>query len=477
MRKRRSRGFRPLWDHLDDRCLLSGYTPAQVTAAYGLNAISFRSASGATVTGDGTGQTIAIVEMYHDPNIQASLNVFDAQYNLPNITLDVINQAGAQTDDGWAEEESLDVEWAHAIAPGAKIVVVESSPGTTARTGIQQHDRGRPNGQPDGRGHRRLHELGLRRVPRRGVLRLQLHDLRGHLSRLQRRQRLDRMARDVVQRRRRRRDLAESGPLGRLWVRDRLGRHRRRSQRDPGRAGLSERRPIHRRPEHARRLLRRRPLYGRLDLRHPGGSHRGLGTVGGRRRHERRRTGLGRDHRDRQPGPRRGRAREPDRFHSDPAGALRPLRDRIQQGARNIRRRWVEPGDQHRRLQHPGRPRESRWASTLVDALVNSTTTTTTPTPSPTPNPTPPPTPLPTPQPHSASGADIDADTDAGLPHRSRPVADSASDPDPVIHAAARPRPVAGPVRRRTRSRPSTNTSPVTRSRRPCAGMSRGDRG
>ncbi len=130
MRKRRSRGFRPRWDHLDDRCLLSGYTPAQVTAAYGLNAISFESSAGATVAGDGTGQTIAIVEMYHDPNIQASLNAFDAQYNLPKITLDVINQAGSQTDDGWGDEESLDVEWAHAIAPGANIVVVEASPGT-----------------------------------------------------------------------------------------------------------------------------------------------------------------------------------------------------------------------------------------------------------------------------------------------------------------------------------------------------------
>jgi subtilase family serine protease len=131
MRKRRSRGRRPCWDHLDQRALPSGYTPAQVTAAYGLNAITFPASLGTTVAGDGTGQTIAIVDEYHDPNIQASLDVFDSQYNLPKITLDVVNQAGSQTDDGWSEEESLDVEWAHAIAPGAKILVVESSPGTT----------------------------------------------------------------------------------------------------------------------------------------------------------------------------------------------------------------------------------------------------------------------------------------------------------------------------------------------------------
>ena len=78
MRKRRRRDFHAQWDHLDDRCLPAGFTPAQITAAYGLNAISFTSSSGTKVTGDGTGQTIALIEMYSDPNIQASLNAFDA---------------------------------------------------------------------------------------------------------------------------------------------------------------------------------------------------------------------------------------------------------------------------------------------------------------------------------------------------------------------------------------------------------------
>ena len=134
MRTRARRRFRPRWDLLDERCMLFGYTPAQITAAYGLNAISFMSSSGGRVTGDGTGQTIALIEVFHDPNIQASLNVFDAQYGLPPLTLSVINQAGNQTDQGWAGEESLDVEWAHAIAPGANIVVVEANPGTNEAT-------------------------------------------------------------------------------------------------------------------------------------------------------------------------------------------------------------------------------------------------------------------------------------------------------------------------------------------------------
>lgn len=131
MRKRPSRGFRPLGEHLDVRCLPSGFTPSQVAAAYGLGGITFQSSTGATVAGDGTGQTIAIVDLYHDPNLQASLNAFDARYNLPAIALNVVDQAGSQTDPGWTIEETLDVEWAHAIAPGAGITVVEASPGTT----------------------------------------------------------------------------------------------------------------------------------------------------------------------------------------------------------------------------------------------------------------------------------------------------------------------------------------------------------
>ena len=136
MRKRRRRALRPLWDFLDEKCLPSGFTPAQITSAYGLNALSLTSSSGAKVVGDGTGQTIALIETYHDPNIQASLDAFDTQYGLPHLTLTVIDQAGSQTDAGWAEEESLDVEWAHAIAPGAKIVVVEGSPGNAADQGL-----------------------------------------------------------------------------------------------------------------------------------------------------------------------------------------------------------------------------------------------------------------------------------------------------------------------------------------------------
>jgi subtilase family serine protease len=146
MRNRR-RGLRraPLFDDLDDRCLLSGfspyqpagYTPSQIASAYGLSGIMFKSSSGATVKGDGSGETIALIEMYHDPNIQSDLNTFDAKYGLPNTTITVVNQAGSQTDSGWALEESLDVEWAHAIAPGANILVVEAAPSNFQSQALQ----------------------------------------------------------------------------------------------------------------------------------------------------------------------------------------------------------------------------------------------------------------------------------------------------------------------------------------------------
>jgi subtilase family serine protease len=125
MRARGRRALRPLVDRLDERCLLSGYTPAQLTAAYGLNEISFTTASG-TFKGNGSGETIALIEAYHDPSLSSDLATFDQTYGLPSASLSVINQGGTRTNAGWELEESMDVEWAHAIAPGANLLVVEA---------------------------------------------------------------------------------------------------------------------------------------------------------------------------------------------------------------------------------------------------------------------------------------------------------------------------------------------------------------
>jgi hypothetical protein len=116
------------------------YTPAQIRSAYGINNLSL----------DGTGQTIAIVDAYDDPNIYQSVDDFDsqfglttsgpslyAQYGAASSFLTVLNQNGLATslpttdptgagNDNWEVEVALDVQWAHAIAPGAHIVLVEA---------------------------------------------------------------------------------------------------------------------------------------------------------------------------------------------------------------------------------------------------------------------------------------------------------------------------------------------------------------
>ncbi len=107
-----------------------GYTPSQIAKAYGFDKISF----GNGVAADGSGQTIAIVDAFHDPNIVADLKVFDAKFRLPDLSSSSFRQVSqtggstrsVSTDAGWASEIALDVEWAHAIAPKANILLVEA---------------------------------------------------------------------------------------------------------------------------------------------------------------------------------------------------------------------------------------------------------------------------------------------------------------------------------------------------------------
>jgi subtilase family serine protease len=111
---------------------VQGYTPAEIEKAYGFDSISLSGAVKAT----GAGQTIAIVDAYSDPNIVSDLGVFDSEFNLPAASLKIVNQTGGSTqptaDAGWAGEISLDVEWAHAIAPDANILLVEASSDNTS---------------------------------------------------------------------------------------------------------------------------------------------------------------------------------------------------------------------------------------------------------------------------------------------------------------------------------------------------------
>ena len=74
------------------------------------------------------------MDAFGSPTVQADLDNFDKQWGLPNVTVDVVKFGKIPAFDpnnstmvGWAGETSLDVQYAHAIAPGAKIVLAETS--------------------------------------------------------------------------------------------------------------------------------------------------------------------------------------------------------------------------------------------------------------------------------------------------------------------------------------------------------------
>ena len=138
------------------------YTPAQIRAAYGLPAMP---AAGAMPTASqaahlGAGQTIYLVDAHHDPNAAAELAAFVQKFGRPACTTGTIapnaalplptastaacefsviysTATGAMTatapgyDSGWATEIAIDVEWAHATAPLARIVLIEAPDATT----------------------------------------------------------------------------------------------------------------------------------------------------------------------------------------------------------------------------------------------------------------------------------------------------------------------------------------------------------
>ena len=117
-----------------------GYTPQQLQTAYGLNQVSFSGTKG-----DGAGQTIALVDAYDnpsfvnstDPNFDTSaLHIFDQTFGLPDPpSFTKINQNGqtaplapaAYPRLDWSYETAIDIEWAHAMAPAASIILVEAN--------------------------------------------------------------------------------------------------------------------------------------------------------------------------------------------------------------------------------------------------------------------------------------------------------------------------------------------------------------
>ena len=129
-------------ESLESRQLLSaslpdGLSPQQVRTAYGFDQVALRRGHRHYVA-NGAGMTIAIIDAFNDPTIFKDLRGFDSTYGISNrdatgaFALSVATPGGTPADNGdWGGEISLDVEWAHAIAPGAHIMLVEAASDTT----------------------------------------------------------------------------------------------------------------------------------------------------------------------------------------------------------------------------------------------------------------------------------------------------------------------------------------------------------
>jgi subtilase family serine protease len=111
-----------------------GYTPPEIHTAYNLSSLYKEGY-------DGTGQTVVIFEICDSDTIQSDANAFSAQFGLPTLTsanFSVIDFPVPSPCSGAdAVEENLDVEWAHAIAPGANIAVLVT-PNIVADSGFAQ---------------------------------------------------------------------------------------------------------------------------------------------------------------------------------------------------------------------------------------------------------------------------------------------------------------------------------------------------
>ncbi|MCW4005546.1 MAG: S53 family peptidase [Candidatus Bathyarchaeota archaeon] len=100
---------------LADPYAVTGYSPDQVRRAYNLP------------SSGGAGSTIAVVVAYRAPDIASDLSVFSERFGLPEADLEVYSMAPKISfDEGWSLETALDVQWAHAIAPQAKILLVQA---------------------------------------------------------------------------------------------------------------------------------------------------------------------------------------------------------------------------------------------------------------------------------------------------------------------------------------------------------------
>jgi kumamolisin len=108
-------------------------TPASLACVYHLvkNPLPGCNPDETMVNPSGGSGVIAIVDAFDDPNAASDLANFSGFFGLPPADFSVVYAAGTQPaldpTGGWELEESLDIEYAHAMAPGAKIILVEAA--------------------------------------------------------------------------------------------------------------------------------------------------------------------------------------------------------------------------------------------------------------------------------------------------------------------------------------------------------------
>ncbi len=116
------------------------YNPQEIRRAYGVDGLLSQG-------DDGKGQTIIIVDSFGSPTIASDLHTFDTAFGIPDPpSFKIYTPLGTKPFDpnngtmvGWAAETTLDVEWAHAIAPGANIALMTSPvPETQGVQGMPQ---------------------------------------------------------------------------------------------------------------------------------------------------------------------------------------------------------------------------------------------------------------------------------------------------------------------------------------------------
>ena len=116
-----------------DPSVVYGYTPAQIHTAYNL-------------PWGGSG-TIAVIEAYDAPTAQSDLTYFSNYFGLPTANYEEHHMVSPLApNSGWALETALDIEWAHAIAPNAKILLVQAKDNTLNNLlDAVDYARGRPD--------------------------------------------------------------------------------------------------------------------------------------------------------------------------------------------------------------------------------------------------------------------------------------------------------------------------------------------